>query len=70
MNKPLEDTDKMPFGKYSKLPYGPKLMQDVPASYFHYLWTAGMNQETENPVHQYIKKNLDALKTEHPDGIW
>jgi hypothetical protein len=30
----LQDTDKMPWGKYKGTP-----MQDVPASYLHWLWT-------------------------------
>ena len=30
----LEDTDSMPFGKYGR---EGKLMQDVPASYLHWL---------------------------------
>lgn len=46
----LEDTSPMPFGKYAGL-----LMQDVSASYFHYLWFNGMKQDKTNPVHIYIK---------------
>lgn len=30
----LTDTDPMPFGKYKGTP-----MQDVPASYLHWLWS-------------------------------
>jgi len=56
----------MPWGKHKG-----ECMQDVPASYFHYLWQNGMKHEaTTNPVAAYIYANLDALKKEHPDGIW
>lgn len=63
--KELQDLDKMPFGKFTG-----KLMQDVPADYFHYLWTHGMENDKVSPVAKYIRKNLGALKKEHPDGIW
>jgi uncharacterized protein (DUF3820 family) len=77
MSQPLEDTDKMPFGKHSGIP-----MQDVPASYFHYLWTNGMSSlkpygptgtlrdDNQSRVADYIRRNLSALKEEHPDGVW
>jgi hypothetical protein len=61
----LEDTSPMPFGKHRSAP-----MQDVPASYLHWLWTNGKKQDTRCPVADYIRRNLDALKKEHPDGIW
>jgi hypothetical protein len=62
----LTDLDKMPFGKYRGHP-----MQDVPASYLHWLWTNGQNQKVKTePVAEYIHRNMDALKKEHPDGIW
>lgn len=60
----MKDTDPMPFGKYKGKP-----MQDVPASYLHYLWTSGLSK-TDEPVANYIRENIDALKKEHPDGIW
>jgi uncharacterized protein (DUF3820 family) len=60
----LTDTSPMPFGKHKCVP-----MQDVPASYFHYLWTNGMKSE-QSAVANYIRKNLDALKLEYKDGIW
>ncbi len=64
----LEDTDPMPFGKYARTR---TLMQDVPARYLHYLWTTGKEREVGRClVADYIKRNLDALKMEHPDGIW
>jgi len=62
----LEDIDDMPFGKYK----GCK-MQDVPASYLHYLWHNGMRAKTStDSVADYINRNLSALKEEHPDGVW
>lgn len=82
---PLTDLSPMPFGKY-----GPdnekRLMQDVPASYLHYLWDSckfknfskdpppseDKNQHIKNSwlVAQYIKESLDALKMEDEDRIW
>lgn len=58
-----DDTDLMQFGKYVN-----ERLQDVPASYLHWLWSC-------RPIHDkklenYIYNNLDALKQEHPDGIW
>jgi Putative quorum-sensing-regulated virulence factor len=61
----LTDTSKMPFGKYKG-----QLMQDVPASYLHWLWTNGLKQDRSSDVSAYIKDNLSALQKEHPDGIW
>lgn len=63
--KPLGDTDIMPFGKYKG-----ERMQDVPASYYHYLWTNGMSENKLDRVADYIRRNLNALKQEHQDGIW
>lgn len=60
----LEDLSPMPFGKHKGVP-----MQDVPASYLHWLWSNGKEHE-HDPVAEYIRKNLDVLKSEHPDGIW
>jgi hypothetical protein len=67
-NEPiLQDTSLMPFGMHKGTP-----MQDVPASYLHFLWTNGMSDEITHPslVADYIRRNLDALRKEHPDGIW
>lgn len=62
----LDDTSPMPFGKYRGQP-----MQDVPASYLHWLWTQGKSHEVKtDPVAEYINRNLSALKQEYPDGIW
>ena len=61
----FNDTDLMPFGKHIGVP-----MQDIPASYLHYLWTNGMESDKLSPVAGYIRRNLNALKKEYPDGIW
>jgi len=62
----VKDTDPMPWGKHKGIP-----MQDVPASYFFWLWTErGMERNRFDPVADYIRKNLDVLKQEYPDGIW
>lgn len=63
--KKLEDLDLMPFGKYKDKP-----MQDIPANYLHYLWVNGMKEDKQSNVADYIKRNLHALKQEHPDGVW
>ena len=55
----------MPFGKFKGSP-----MQDVPASYLHYLWTNGMQNDLTSNVANYIRENLNALKKELPDAIW
>ena len=62
--KLLEDTDPMPFGKHKGEP-----MQDVPASYLHWLWQEIQHDKTSN-VGDYIRRNLSALKKEYPDGVW
>lgn len=61
----LDDLSPMPFGKHKGCP-----MQDVPASYLHYLWCNGINKQKEHPIHVYIKDRLNALKEEDPDKIW
>lgn len=63
--KTLLDTDTMPFGKHRGVP-----MQDVPASYLHYLWVNGMKEDKQSNVADYIRRNLNALKMDYPDGIW
>lgn len=56
----------MPFGKHKG-----ELMQDIPASYLHFLWASGMKDDKQSGgVVGYIRDNLDALKQDHPDGIW
>lgn len=75
INQPLEtlqDLDVMPFGMYYK---SRTQMKEVPASYFHYLWISGLKNELkarskQGQVARYIEANLEALKREHPDGIW
>ena len=63
--KELQDTDPMPWGKYKGTP-----MQDVPADYLHYLWTNFGMKFKSGEVGDYILRNKEALKQEHPDGIW
>ena len=55
----LTDTDAMPFGKHKGMP-----MQDVPASYLHWLWANGKTRDKWCPVADYIRRSLSALKQE------
>jgi uncharacterized protein (DUF3820 family) len=62
-NDAYGDLDLMPFGKYVN-----ERLQDVPASYLHWLW---INRPiSDRKLENYIKNNLKALKQEYPDGIW
>lgn len=67
--KQMADSDLMPFGKYKGTP-----MEQVPASYFHWLWTNERDpmsrKASTDRVADYISRNLSALKQEHEDGIW
>lgn len=54
----------MPFGLHKDKP-----MQDVPVKYLHWLWQNGMKYE-KSSVANYIRTNLDVLKTENYDLIW
>lgn len=45
-------------------------MQDVPASYLHWLWANGKAGDKLCPVADYIRRNISTLETEYPDGIW
>lgn len=61
-----DDLDSMPFGKYKGVP-----LQDVPASYFHYLWHNGLKSKTkEDGIADYINRSLSALKQENADLVW
>jgi Putative quorum-sensing-regulated virulence factor len=55
----------MPFGKHKGKP-----MQDVPASYLHFLWSSGFKDNYDSNVADYIRRNLNALKQEYGDGVW
>jgi len=67
----LQDEDYMPFGKYGPKPKGEGLrLSEIPASYFHYLWSQGLRHDKQSRVADYIRRNLDSLRQEHPDGIW
>jgi len=61
----LGDLDPMPYGKHRGIP-----MQDVPASYLHWLWHNGLRHEKNAPVHKYIVNSMSALEVENPDLIW
>ena len=61
----MTDTDPMPFGKYKGKP-----MQDVPASYLHWLFINGKKDDRQCKVADYIRRNINALKLELPDAIW
>lgn len=61
----LLDTSQMPFGKHKGKP-----MQDVPASYLHWLWTKGKREDRTCPVADYIRRNISALQQEYKDGVW
>lgn len=62
----LTDISVMPFGMYKGKP-----MQDVPVTYFHWLWhNAKGNKQDLVDVILYIKENLDVLKLENKDLIW
>jgi hypothetical protein len=63
----LEDGDPMPWGKHAGTP-----LQDVPASYFNWLWRVEPDREMRvlsDPVFAYIKRNLPALRREF-QGEW
>lgn len=64
MNK-LSDDSLMPWGKYEG-----ERMEDVPADYLHYLWVNGKKDNRVCPVADYIRRNLQGLQHEYPDGIW
>lgn len=63
----LEDDSPMPWGMHKGI-----LMKDIPADYFHYLWSKkdGLKNNHENHVADYIRNHLDRLRKLHPDGIW
>jgi hypothetical protein len=65
--KELQDTDLMPFGKFAKTKTP---MQDVPASYFQWLWSNRLKDDHQSPVADYIRRNKLALSQEYPDRIW
>ncbi len=64
----LEDDSEMPWGKYKY-----ERMADIPADYFHYLWTSKKTMFKDNydsHVADYIRRHLDRLRKLYPDGIW
>ena len=64
--KTLSDLSPMPWGAHRGKP-----MQNVPASYLHWLWTKKDFMHAEDdPVADYIRRNLNGLRMEYRDGIW
>lgn len=64
--QPLDDLSPMPWGVHKGKP-----MQEVPASYFHFLWTRlGKRDDRSCPVADYIRRSLSDLKQENSDLIW
>jgi hypothetical protein len=62
----MNDTDKIWFGKYKGTP-----LQDVPASYFHWLWyEGGVRVDKNHKLHTYIESRKDAFRKENKDLIW
>lgn len=61
----LTDEAPMRFGKHKGTP-----MLKVPAHYLHWLWNSSLYSDVGDPLHEYIKENMNALQKEHPDGFW
>ena len=61
----LEDDSLMPLGCHKG-----KQMSEVPASYLFWLWQDCDHKNQSSQISDYIRRNLDALKKEFPDGIW
>ena len=55
--KPLEDTDPMPFGKHKG-----EMMQDVPASYLHWLWIDNIEKNPNAVIYIPTEANLPILE--------
>lgn len=65
INYMINDLDPMPFGKYKGTP-----MQDVPASYLHWVWHNTTTDNCNGSLYSYIKFSVSALKDEDPDKLW
>jgi hypothetical protein len=66
MNQPqLKDDSPMPFGKHKG-----HRMEDVPAQYLNWLWCNGKKTDRSCLVADYIRRNINVLKHEFPDGDW
>ena len=62
----MNDDSLMPFGKYKG-----KALESIPASYFHWLWfEAGVKNQRNHVLHDYISENINAFKDENKDLIW
>lgn len=73
-----DDMTEMSFGIHKG-----KSLQDVPASYLHWLWSSGFRELSRAvagcppgmdgerlKIANYIYNNLHRLKQEYKDGIW
>ena len=60
----MTDESQMKFGKHKG-----KMLKDVPASYFLWLWDNGLYAKTGDPLHHYMKEALSTFETEYPDYI-
>ena len=56
MKTELQDCDPMPFGKYRGI-----IMQEVPASYLHWLWVNGKSNDLHCAVANYIRRKQSCL---------
>lgn len=76
MNQPVQKVEKNELDDLGPMPFGDRKgtpMQDVPASYLFYLHTTGIHDDKRPDrmaVADYIRRNIEALKKDHPDGIW
>jgi hypothetical protein len=61
----LTDDSPMPFGKHKG-----ELLVDIPADYFHWLWTEGGMSKQDSPIANYIRASLPALRLERQDLLW
>lgn len=61
----LTDLDPMKFGKYKGT-----VLQDVPASYLHWIWHNTSTDSCNGRLYLYIRRSISALKEEEPDLVW
>mgnify|MGYP001568077693 CR=1 FL=1 len=61
----LQDESPMPFCKYKDV-----RMEDVPASYLHWLWCNGLEYDKQSSVADYIRRFKPVLQLETPNLIW
>jgi hypothetical protein len=62
----MNDKDRIGFGKYNGTP-----LEEIPASYYHYLWHNGMWKQCDSdPIADYIARNFNVLERENINLIW